>query len=62
VVEEQPSIAIFLNIRNHVVIRQRGYCRDDEDELVTIAPQNLMAVIDRLCDMAGVASAGKRRR
>ena len=52
-VEEQPSIAIFLNSRNHVVIRQRGYSSEDEDEFVTIAPQNLMAVIDRLCDLAG---------
>ncbi len=59
VVEEQPSIAIYLNNRNHVVIRQRAY---EEDSFVTIAPQNLMAVIDQLCDMAGVASVGKRRR
>lgn len=62
VVEEQPSIAIFLNSRNHVVIRQRGYSSEDEDEFVTIAPQNLMAVIDRLCDLAGIPSVGKRRK
>ncbi len=62
VVEEQPSIAIYLNNRNHVVIRQRCYCSDDEDEFVTIAPQNLMAVIDQLCGMAGIASVGKKRR
>ena len=50
------------NNRNHVVIRQRCYCSDDEDEFVTIAPQNLMAVIDQLCGMAGIASVGKKRR
>jgi len=63
VVEEQPSIAVYRNRRDHILIRQRASYSDDEDSFVSsIAPQNLIALIDRLCEFAGVAGVGKKRR
>jgi hypothetical protein len=61
VLEEQPTTAVYTNSRNAIVIRQRAASYPDEDQFVFIAPHNLMTLIDRLCDMAGIPSAGKRR-
>jgi hypothetical protein len=60
ILEEQPVTAVYSKSRNAIVIRQRG-TYPDEDMFVFIAPHNLMTLIDRLCDMAGIPSAGKRR-
>ena len=60
VLEEQPATAVYTNNRNAIVIRQRAPY-PDEDMFVFIGPHNLMTLIDRLCDMAGIPSAGKRR-
>ena len=60
VLEEQPAIAVYTNPRNAIVIRQRATFPED-DMFVFIATHNLMTLIDRLCDMAGIPSAGKRR-
>jgi hypothetical protein len=59
VVEEQPAIAVCTNNRNHIVIRQAGGY--DKDSFVIIAPHNMAAFIDRLCEMAGIPGVGKRR-
>jgi hypothetical protein len=40
------------------VIRQQTW--PDEDPFVVISPDNLMAVINRLCDLAGIPEAGRR--
>jgi hypothetical protein len=61
VLEEQPAIAIYQNGRQHIVIRQRAMYEQEGDSFISIAPHNLMTLIDRLCDMAGIPSAGKRR-
>jgi hypothetical protein len=60
VLEEQPAVAVYTNSREHIVIRQKAPY-PDEDQFVFVAPHNLMTLIDRLCDMAGIPSAGKRR-
>jgi hypothetical protein len=60
ILEEQPVTAVYTNSRNAVVIRQRA-AYPDEDMFVFIAPRNLMTLIDRLCEFAGIPSAGKRR-
>lgn len=48
VVTHQPAIAIYTNAAGHIVIRQRD--DSDEDRVVTIAPANIQAVIDRLVE------------
>ena len=62
VLEEQPATAVYLNNREHVVIRQRALPYGDENSFVHIAPQKKMTPIDALYDLAGVASGGKKRR
>jgi hypothetical protein len=58
VLREQPETAIYLNPFDEIVIRQRKW--PDEDAFVYFTPgDNLQAVIDRLCDLAGIPSAGK---
>jgi hypothetical protein len=58
ILEKQLPIAIYLNRRDHVVIRQEGNA-DEEDAFVIIAPQNIQEFIDRLCDVAGVPALGR---
>jgi hypothetical protein len=60
VLQEQPETAIYLNPKDVIVIRQRASAWDEEDSFVYIAPHNLMTLIDRLCDLAGVPEVGKR--
>ena len=57
IVEKQLPIAIYLNRRNHVVIRQEAEY-PDEDSVVIIAPQNIREFIIKLCDVAGIPSVG----
>jgi hypothetical protein len=57
ILEKQLPIAIYLNRRDHVVIRQEGGA-DGEDAFIIIAPQNIQEFIDRLCDVAGVPALG----
>jgi hypothetical protein len=55
-VREQRAIAIYLNPAGDIVIRQQTW--RDEDPFVVISPDNLMLVIDRVCDIAGIPAAG----
>jgi hypothetical protein len=57
--ERQLSIAIYLNPRDHLVIRQEREADQDEDTFIYIAPQNIAAFIDHLCRVAGIPR-GKR--
>ena len=59
--EEQPATAVYTNNRKCHRHPAKGSGIPDEDQFVFIAPHNLMTLIDRLCDMAGIPSAGKRR-
>jgi hypothetical protein len=52
--ERQLSIAIYLNPRGHLVIRQEQEADQDEDTFIYIAPQNIRSFIDQLCDVAGI--------
>ena len=58
IVEKQLPIAIYLNRRNHVVIRQEADGYSEEDTVILIAPQNIMQFINKLCDVAGIPSVG----
>jgi hypothetical protein len=58
VIPSQLAIAVYSNPNGDLVIRQeRPYPEDDH--FVYIAPSNLMLVIDRMCDLAGIGSAGR---
>jgi hypothetical protein len=59
IVEKQLPIAIYLNRRNHIVIRQEADVYSDEDAVILIAPQNIMQFINKLCDVAGIPSVGE---
>jgi hypothetical protein len=57
VVQEQRATAVYINPKGHVVIRQeRSWC-EEEDPFIVIKPENLMPLIDRLCEIAGIGSA-----
>ena len=55
-VREQRAIAVYFNPAGNIVIRQQAW--PDEDPFVVISLDNLMQVIDRLCDIAGIPAAG----
>jgi hypothetical protein len=57
VLEKQLSIAVYLNARHHLVIRQEAEY-PDEDSVILVAPQNIREFIVRLCDVAGIPTAG----
>jgi hypothetical protein len=61
VVPPQPGIAVYINKADDVVIRTQNTTYPGEDDhFAFIQPESLQAVIDRLCDIAGIGSAGKR--
>jgi hypothetical protein len=60
VLREQQSIAIYWNKQNSLVIRQERRWDQEEDVCIIITAENIGAFIDRLTDVAGVVSAGKR--
>ena len=58
-ISEQQGIAVYEAKDGDIVIRQqRAWC-DDEDSMIWVKPDNLMKLIDKLCDLAGVGSAGR---
>jgi hypothetical protein len=59
IVPEQQAVAVYRNQQGDIVIRQERSWSQDDDSFVVIHPDNLMRVIDRLCDLAGIGSAGK---
>ena len=61
VLHEQPLTAVYLNDCNHVVIRQQCDVYED-DPFVTIAPENLEAVIDAMRKQAELARAAREEK
>jgi hypothetical protein len=55
---EQPLTAIYINPYDQLVIRQRRW--PDEDALIFISQESVDAFLDRLTDVAGIPSVGKR--
>jgi hypothetical protein len=61
VLREQQSIAIYRNMHGGLVIRQeRRRWDEDEDTCIIIAPENIGTFIDRLTDVAGIPSVGRK--
>lgn len=54
----QQAIAIYQNPKDEIVIRQEAGPLDTEDAFVIVHQKNLQAIIDRLCDLAGIPSVG----
>lgn len=56
----QPATKVYQNNYGQLVI-----CQDrpevDEPAYLYFSPEYLMTLIDRLCDLAGIPEAGKRR-
>jgi hypothetical protein len=59
VLEEQTSIAVYFDKRE-LVIRQLATWDRDEDTFIYIAPQNIAKFIDKLADLVGIPSVGKK--
>lgn len=53
-VQNQPALAIYQNPYGHVVIRREADWHEDEDAFVTVAPENLVAVLYGMIDAAGL--------
>jgi hypothetical protein len=61
VIREQPAKAIYFNPEGALVIRQKA--TDDYqigDPFVYIGAGHIEAFLDKLCDLCGVPSVGKR--
>jgi hypothetical protein len=60
VIHEQPATAIYFNNDNALVIRQKGTDYHDGDPFVYIGADHIEGFLDKLCDLCGIPSAGKR--
>lgn len=61
VLHEQPETAIYWNPHGALVIRQRASWNEYDDPFVVVAANNVHDFLDRLTDICGIPSAGKRR-
>lgn len=57
IIPEHQAVAVYEGARGDVIIRQNGGMYDEGDHIVIIHRDNLQAVIDRLCDLAGIGGA-----
>ena len=53
---EQTAIAVYLNPKGGLVIRQERRWDEDQDTIIVIARNNVMPFIDKLTDVAGIPS------
>ena len=60
VLREQQSVAIYRNGQGSLVIRQERRWDQDEDVIIIVTAGNIDTFIDRLTDVAGFPSVGKR--
>jgi hypothetical protein len=59
VIREQPATAIYFNPEGALVIRQKA-AYPDNDPFVYIGADHIEAFLDKLCDVCGIPSVGKR--
>jgi hypothetical protein len=59
ILRQQPATAIYYNREGSLVIRQEREWDRYEDTYIFIAPQNIDSFLEKLCDMAGIPSAGR---
>jgi hypothetical protein len=59
VLRHQPGVAVYINQRDDLVIRQEGQYHPDEDVFIYISPNNIQDFIDKLTDICGIPSVGK---
>jgi hypothetical protein len=55
VVPEQAAIAVYLNPKGDVVIRQAGQYHPDEDNWIVVAPDHAPRVAEAILEAAGLA-------
>ena len=58
ILRQQPETAAYLNANNGLVIRQRNW--PDDDSFIVIAPNNIHDFLDKITDVAGIPSIGRR--
>jgi hypothetical protein len=61
VLRHQPGVAVYINQRDDLVIRQEGQYHPDEDVFIYISPNNIHDVIDKLCEVVGIPRVGRPR-
>lgn len=54
---EQGLVAVYPNNHGQIIIREKAGPFDEEDSCVFIHRNNLLALIDKLCEFAGIGSA-----
>jgi hypothetical protein len=59
VFREQKLTAAYFNPDGDLVIRQLRDWNEDDDPCVIISANNIQTLIDRLCDLMGIGSAGR---
>jgi hypothetical protein len=60
IIHEQPATAVYFNPQGALVIRQRASDYDYHDPFVYIGPDHIEAFLDKLCDVCGIPSVGRR--
>ena len=60
VLREQPATAVYFNQSGGFVIRQERAWYQDDDPFIHIAPNCIEEFIDKLTDLAGVPSFGRK--
>ena len=57
VVHHQPAIAVYVNSRDAVVMRQEGHYGPDEDQCIYVIKDNVPRVVRALLEAAGFETA-----
>jgi len=57
VIRLQPGVAVYLNPHDEVVIRQEDQYDVSDDHFVYIARDNVLKVVERMLEVAGISTA-----
>jgi hypothetical protein len=60
IIPEQQAVAVYLNPNDDLVIRQERAWDQAEDSFVFVCRENIDAFVDKLTDLLGYGSAGRR--
>jgi hypothetical protein len=60
VLHEQPATAVYFNTQDGLVIRQERTWDREEDTFIVISKENVQQFVDKLTDICGVPSIGRR--
>jgi hypothetical protein len=62
ILPEQRAVAVYWNKQGSLIIRQEKAWCDEDDQFVVVEKANVNVFIDRLTEVLGIPSVGKKRQ